>query len=185
MNKKILIIISVLVLASTLFTTTVYGDGDIDLPPIPIHPSTTDAVTDSVTESLLPSTDNEFEAEEVSFPDGDVTESTSKTAAPQTTSKPVKKPARVKLKKLVRGRKKITVKWKKVKGAKGYQIQYTLKKGFKGKKKSIYVKNKTLKRTVKKLKAKRKYYVRVRAYKLSNGKKIYGKWSKVRAIKTK
>ena len=40
-------------------------------------------------------------------------------------------------------------------------------------------------KTVKKLKSKKKYYVRVRSYKIVNGKKVYGKWSEVKAVKTK
>ena len=37
----------------------------------------------------------------------------------------------------------------------------------------------------KKLKKKKTYYVRVRAYTLSNGKKVYGKWSSVKKVKIK
>lgn len=38
---------------------------------------------------------------------------------------------------------------------------------------------------VSKLKAKKKYYVRVRAYKTVNGTKYYGAWSKTKTVKTK
>lgn len=41
------------------------------------------------------------------------------------------------------------------------------------------------KKTVKNLKKNKKYYVCVRAYKFVNGKKVYGKWSKVKSVKTK
>ena len=34
-------------------------------------------------------------------------------------------------------------------------------------------------------KKKKKYYVRVRAYKSVSGKKVYGAWSKVKTVKTK
>lgn len=44
---------------------------------------------------------------------------------------------------------------------------------------------KTNKNKVKKLKAKKKYYVRVRTYKTVKGKKVYSSWSKVKSIKTK
>lgn len=44
---------------------------------------------------------------------------------------------------------------------------------------------KTTKYKVKKLKAKKKYYVRVRTYKTVKGKKVYSSWSKVKSIKTK
>ena len=78
--------------------------------------------------------------------------------------------------------KKINVKWKKVKGAKGYQLQYALNKKFK-KKKSIQTKK--TKYTIKKLKKKKTYYIRVRAYKMNGKKKVYGKWSKVKKVKIK
>ena len=39
--------------------------------------------------------------------------------------------------------------------------------------------------TVKKLKAKKKYYVRIRAYKTADGKKIYSPWSVSKTVKTK
>ena len=58
-----------------------------------------------------------------------------------------------------------------------------------GAKKVTVGKNKTTSSTVKKLKGKKKYYVRVRTYKTVkvNGKnvKIYSAWSKMRNIKTK
>ena len=44
---------------------------------------------------------------------------------------------------------------------------------------------KTTKNNVKKLKAKKKYYVRIRTYKTVNGKKVYSSWSKVKSVKTK
>ena len=36
-----------------------------------------------------------------------------------------------------------------------------------------------------KLSAKKKYYVRIRAYRNVNGKKIYSSWSKVKNVTTK
>lgn len=77
---------------------------------------------------------------------------------------------------------KIYLKWKKVAGAKGYQLQYATSKKFKAKKTKSTTKTKY---TVKKLKKKKTYYVRVRAYTISNGKKVYGKWSSVKKVKIK
>ena len=77
---------------------------------------------------------------------------------------------------------KLVVRWNAVKGAKGYQLQYALNKKFK-KKKSIQTKK--TKYTIKKLKKKKTYYIRVRAYKMNGKKKVYGKWSKVKAVKRK
>lgn len=77
--------------------------------------------------------------------------------------------------------KAFTVKWKKKSGITGYQIQYSTNSKFKKGNKSIKIKNaKTISKRITKLKAAKKYYVRIRTYK---GKK-YSKWSKVKSIKT-
>lgn len=96
------------------------------------------------------------------------------------------KPKKTSIKKLSKGKKKFTVTWAKVSGVKGYQIQYSSDKKLKKNNKSVTVtKQKTTKATFKKLKSKKKYYVRVRTYKTVNGKKIYSSWSKVKSVKTK
>lgn len=79
-----------------------------------------------------------------------------------------------------------TVKWKK-KSCTGYQIQYSTSKKFakKGTKVLKVNKAKTTSKTVKKLKAKKKYYVRVRAYKTVKKKKYYSKWTKTYKVTTK
>ena len=89
------------------------------------------------------------------------------------------------IKKLVKGKKCFTVKWKKMSGVTGYQIQYSTKNSFKSKK-TITIKggNKSSKK-IKKLKAKKKYYVRIRTYKFVDGKKKYSQWSKIKLVKTK
>ena len=76
------------------------------------------------------------------------------------------------------GKKKFRVSWKKVKTAEGYQIKYT----FKGKSKTAETKN--TRKTIKKLK-KGTYKVKVRAYKIKNGKRIYSPWSKTKKIRIK
>lgn len=96
----------------------------------------------------------------------------------------VKAPKKVKISKVKAGKKKATVQWKEVNGASGYQVQMSTKKkkGFKNIKKST----KKLKFVKKKLKSKKTYYFRVRAFvKGANGKKVYGKWSKVKKVKVK
>ena len=77
---------------------------------------------------------------------------------------------------------KLVVRWNAVKDVKGYQLQYALNKKFK-KKKSIQTKK--TKYTIKKLKKKKTYYIRVRAYKMNGKKKVYGKWSTVKKVKIK
>lgn len=86
----------------------------------------------------------------------------------------------------IKGAKKaFTVKWKKVNGATGYQLQYSLKKNFKGAK-TVNVKGtKNVKKTVKNLKKKKKYYIRIRAYKKSGGKYYYSKKWYAKTVKTK
>lgn len=107
-------------------------------------------------------------------------------ATPNATVKAVSKPKSAKIKKVKAAKKAIAVEWKKVSGVKGYQIQVAIDKKFKKNKKTATVKKqKTTKVTIKKLKAKKKYYVRIRTYKTVKGKKIYSSWSKVKTVKTK
>lgn len=116
------------------------------------------------------------------------TPSTTQPTTKPSTTKNTKtaKPKKTSIKKLSKGKKKFTVTWAKVSGVKGYQIQYSSDKKLKKNNKSVTVtKQKTTKATVKKLKSKKKYYVRVRTYKTVNGKKIYSSWSKVKSVKTK
>ena len=77
---------------------------------------------------------------------------------------------------------KLVVRWNAVKDVKGYQLQYALNKKFK-KKKSVQTKK--TKYTIKKLKKKKTYYIRVRAYKMNGKKKVYGRWSTVKKVKIK
>lgn len=116
------------------------------------------------------------------------TPSTTQPTTKPSTTKNTKtvKPKKTSIKKLSKGKKKFTVTWAKVSGVKGYQIQYSSDKKFKKNNKNVTVtKQKSTKATVKKLKSKKKYYVRVRTYKTVNGKKIYSSWSKVKSVKTK
>ena len=102
------------------------------------------------------------------------------TAAPKVTpptATTVVKPAKVKAVKLKAKKKKLNVSWKKVSGATGYEVKAATNSKFtKGKKTVTVKKNKA---TIKNLKPKKKYFIKVRAYKLANGRKYYGKWSKV------
>lgn len=78
--------------------------------------------------------------------------------------------------------KKAKVNYTKSAEANGYQIQYATKKNFSGKKTTTSKKTST---TLKSLKKGKKYYVRVRAYRILDGKKIYGNWSNTKNIKIK
>jgi hypothetical protein len=101
----------------------------------------------------------------------------------------VKKPA-VKapsISKLTNGKgKKLTVKWKKVSGVTGYEVQYSRDKKFKkGVKKVTVKKAGTTSATVKKLTKKKTYHVRVRAYLTVNKSTFRSEWSGVKSVKIK
>ena len=100
------------------------------------------------------------------------------------------KPKAASISKLTKGKKAFTVKWKKqTQQTTGYQIQYSTSSKFKNAKSVTISKNKTVSKKITKLKAKKKYYVRIRTYKTVkvNGKnvKIYSSWSKTKSVKTK
>ena len=80
--------------------------------------------------------------------------------------------------------KKIKLTVKKVTNATGYEFKYSTNKKFKKKltKTKLTSKNVIL---LKKLKRKKKYFIKVRAYTTVNGKKVYGKWSKRISVKSK
>ena len=82
------------------------------------------------------------------------------------------------------GKKKATVKWKYDSSVTGYQIYRSTKKNS-GYKKVATVKSSTTSKTISKLKKGKKYYFKVRAYTVSNGKKYYGEFSKVKSVKIK
>lgn len=113
------------------------------------------------------------------------------TPSPTPVNKPTK-PAKVTVKKTTlksaknaKG-KKLVVKWKKNTAGNGYQIQYSTSKKFaKGNKTKTISKNKTTSYTIKKLKKKKTYYVRIRTYKKVSGKTYYSGWSSVKKVKIK
>ena len=102
----------------------------------------------------------------------------------QTATK-ITKPKKAKNKKVKGYKKALEVRYAKVSGASGYQIQVATDKKFKKNKKTVTAKKSKTKVKISKLKKKKKYYVRVRAYKSVSGKKVYGAWSKVKTVKTK
>ena len=81
----------------------------------------------------------------------------------------------------VNKKKSITIKWKKQKEVKGYQVRYALNKKMK-KAKIKTIKNIKKAYVLKKAKA-GKYYIQVRAYTVINGKKVFGKWSSKKVVK--
>ena len=94
------------------------------------------------------------------------------------------KPAVPVIGKVSGGKKKLTVNWTAMTGVDGYQIQYGLKKS---KVKTVTVANAAAaKKVVKKLKARKKYWVRICAYKNdATGKPVCSDWSAWKSVKTK
>lgn len=97
-------------------------------------------------------------------------------------------PAKTSISKIKAQKKGFTVKWKKqTKDVGGYEVSYSTNKRF-TKKTTVtkrITKKTSTKLTVKKLKAKKKYYVRVRTYKTVNGKKYVSNWSSAKTVVTK
>lgn len=95
------------------------------------------------------------------------------------------------LTKVSKGKKSFTAKWKKAakkqqKKFSGYQIQYSTKADFSsGVKTKSTTKKSASKVTIRKLKKKTIYYVRIRRFKKAGGSKIYSDWSRIKSVKTK
>lgn len=91
------------------------------------------------------------------------------------------KPARAKLVSVKsRHKKKALVKWQADPLSNGYDLQVSTSKSFKKASTKVYStkKKKKVSATISKLTRRKKYYFRLRAYKMVKGKKIAGAWSK-------
>ncbi len=93
------------------------------------------------------------------------------------------KPAAVTVKSLTAVKAGFALKWNKV-TCTGYQIQYSTNSKFKSAK-TITVGSGTTARTITKLSRKKRYYVRIRAYKTIGKTKYYSSWSKTKYITTR
>ncbi|MBR4100020.1 MAG: fibronectin type III domain-containing protein [Clostridia bacterium] len=95
-------------------------------------------------------------------------------------------PKATKVSKLSSAKKSLTVKIKKQSvQVKGYEVQYSTFEDFQNAKTKTIKNYRTSSVTLKKLKAKTYYYVRVRTYKTVNGTKYYSDWSDYKRKKTK
>lgn len=80
-------------------------------------------------------------------------------------------------------KKTVSVKWKAVSGAEGYEVQYSTTSKFS---KNIYSKRVTSSSmSYRKCKSGKRYYVRVRAYKRAGKKYLNSSWSKKKSVKSK
>ena len=96
----------------------------------------------------------------------------------------------VKISKPKAAKKAATIKWKKVskknlKKIAKIEIQYSMDKTFKTGVKKVYAKKSAVSKKISKLKSKKTYYIRIRAYKKSGGAVHVSKWSAVKKIKIK
>ncbi|WP_394922347.1 hypothetical protein [uncultured Robinsoniella sp.] len=83
------------------------------------------------------------------------------------------------------GAKKATITWKKTAGASGYQVYRATSKS--GKYKKVYTgkKSSAVKYVNSKLKSRKSYYYKVRAYKVVDGKTYYGSYSTIKKVTVK
>ena len=178
------------------------ADGSADMPALTDEPS--DGTSDILAPTDESSDETEAKDDPVAVPDptnepADTPVSTGKPAStpavvPKVPSKPVDKlpvdsqkyldkPGKVKIKSMTSKKKgQLYLKWKKVKGGSGYQIQYLLKNSFSVKKTAN---TKKCSAVLRGLKSKKKYYIRIRTYSSQGKNRCYGKWSKVRLIRIK
>lgn len=95
-------------------------------------------------------------------------------------------PAKPSITKPKSGKKSITVKWKaQSENVSGFEVQYSKKKNFKSAKKKTVNNAGATSKKIKKLKSKKKYYVRVRAFNKTELGKLYSSWSKAKKTKAK
>ena len=99
-------------------------------------------------------------------------------------NKSVGKVKGIKIKKYKLQKSKVSVKvsWKKNSKVSGYQLQYAENKLFKKKRKTKSCSAKKHTIIIKGLKKGKKYYIRIRAYKNTKKKKVYGKWSAKKVV---
>ena len=82
-------------------------------------------------------------------------------------------------------RKTFTTTWKKTGGNSGWQVQYSTNKKFRSGVRTVNLKANNTKLTVRKLRSRKNYYIRIRGYKKVNGQMMYSSWSSVKSVKIK
>ena len=75
--------------------------------------------------------------------------------------------------------------WKKTGGNSGWQVQYSTNKKFRSGVRTVNLKARNTKLTVRKLRSRKNYYVRIRSYKKVGKQTWYSGWSNVKCIKIK
>ena len=153
--------------------------------PSVIEPTSEDATTITTTEATTTTTEV-TSAATTSTEVTNAAKATTTTTAKQTTVANEKVDVKNTIVKKLKSSKKkqLTVSFAKISGVDGYQVQYSTSKKF-AKKKTKTVKTTKTKITLKKLKSKKKYYVRVRGFVKKNGVMSYGKYSTAKNKKVK
>ena len=82
-------------------------------------------------------------------------------------------------------KKTLTASWKKTGGNSGWQVQYCTNKKFRSGARTVNLKAGKTKTTIRKLKSRKTYYIRIRGCKNVNGKMMYSGWSNVKKVKIK
>ena len=108
-----------------------------------------------------------------------------RSASKKVTVTVIPKGTKIKTVKALKGKKKARVIWKRNRTVTGYQIQYSRYPSMKKAKRLTIRKNKTVKKTVARLKKGKRYYFRVRTYKKSGGTKYYSNWSGKKSVKVR
>lgn len=148
--------------------------------------STTSTPSNQTVTSTVTASSAEYQVPITAAQTTKTADTTKKATATKKSNKTVKKPKNTKIKKLTSKKANLTITWSKISGVKGYQIQVATDKKFKKNKKTVTIKKqKTTKKTIKKLKSGKKYYVRIRTYKISKNKKVYSSWTKAKKVKIK
>ena len=80
-------------------------------------------------------------------------------------------------------RKTFTTTWKKTGGNSGWQVQYSTNKKFRSGVRTVNLKSSNTRLTVRNLKNRKKYYVRVRSYKKVGKQTWYSRWSSVKSVR--
>ena len=162
----------------------VYQLADGALNPLAFSQSSKDTIVFTVDSMSIHPVVIEYAEKE---PEASVSPSASgSSAASAAAASSVSKPKGTVIKKIKSGHRKIKVTWKKqTKNVSGYQIQYGTKKNFK-KAKTVKVKGaKKTSKVIKKLKSGKRYYVRIRSYRIVKRKKYVSAWSKRKTVKVR
>lgn len=80
-------------------------------------------------------------------------------------------------------KKTFTATWRKTGGNSGWQVQYSTNKKFRSGVRTVNLKSRNIKLTVRKLRSRKNYYVRIRSYKKVGKQTWYSGWSSVKKVK--